>query len=319
MIESKVIIVGAGPAGSVCAWWLNKADVPALILDKQAFPRIKLCAGWTTPRVFKKLQTTPEKYPHGLIKFDKLHFHIKGKHIPVPTRQYSIRRYEFDHWLLQRSGVPIHQHEVKEIREENGYYIIDEKYRCQFLVGAGGTNCPVYRRFFKSAYPKDENLRITAMEQEFRYDYQDNRCHLWFYENDLSGYSWYVPKANGYLNVGVGGYLSVMQKKGQTIHEHWQVLKEKLAALGLVTDFHFQPKGYNYYLRAKRTALYQNTVFLVGDAAGLATLDMGEGIGPAIESGLLAAQSIITKKPYSIKSIPRYSLPGILSQIFKFR
>ncbi len=312
MIESKVIIVGGGPAGAACAWWLNKADIQALILDKQTFPRLKLCAGWITPRVLKKLQIHADDYPRGLLKFNKLHFHIKGKRIPVPTRQYSIRRYEFDHWLLQRSGVSVQQHEVKEIREENGYYIIDEKYRCQFLVGAGGTNCPVYRTFFQREYSKSPELKITAMEQEFAYDYHDPRCHLWFYENGLSGYSWYVPKANGYLNVGVGGYLSTMQANKQTIRQHWRYLAEKLRTLGLIEKFDFSPRGYNYYLRSKRTPLYQNTVFLAGDAAGLATLDMGEGIGPAIESGLLIAQSIFTKKPYSIKSIPKYSLPGIL-------
>ena len=312
MIDSKVIIVGGGPAGAACAWQLKKAQVPTIILDKETFPRVKLCAGWITPRVLKKLQLVPDKYPHGLVKFNRLHVYINGKHIPIPTRQYSIRRYEFDHWLLKRAGVPVHQHQVKTIREEKGYYIIDETYRCQFLVGAGGTNCPVYRHFFMPQFPKDDNLRVTAMEQEFPYDYHDNRCHLWFYENDLSGYAWYVPKANGYLNVGVGGYLSVMKEKGQTIQQHWQALRQKLESLGLVTDFDFRPKGYNYYLRAKRTALYQNTVFLAGDAAGLATLDMGEGIGPAIESGLLVAQSIITKKPYSVRSIPKYSLPRIV-------
>jgi len=51
---------------------------------------------------------------------------------------------------------------------------------------------------------------------------------------------------------------------------------------------------------------------VVGDAAGLATKDMGEGIGPAIESGIRAARSIAQGRPYSIRGIGKYSLPGIL-------
>ena len=51
---------------------------------------------------------------------------------------------------------------------------------------------------------------------------------------------------------------------------------------------------------------------LVGDALGLATLDMGEGIGPAIQSGQLAAEAIITGTAYSVDSIPRYSFPSLV-------
>jgi flavin-dependent dehydrogenase len=56
----------------------------------------------------------------------------------------------------------------------------------------------------------------------------------------------------------------------------------------------------------------------VGDAAGLATLDMGEGIGPAVRSGFLAAQSIINGTDYSLESISKYSfLPFFLKWVVK--
>jgi len=45
----------------------------------------------------------------------------------------------------------------------------------------------------------------VPQEEEFRYDHTNQDCQLWFLENHLPGYSWYVPKANGYVNVGVGG------------------------------------------------------------------------------------------------------------------
>ena len=105
-----------------------------------------------------------------------------------------------------------------------------------------------------------------------------------------------------------------LKKKGQTIHEHWQHFTEKLYKLNLVRGYTFAHRGYTYYLRAKKQTVYRNNAFLVGDAAGLATLDMGEGISAAIQSGLLAAQAIITGKPesYNINKIARFSLFRLL-------
>jgi flavin-dependent dehydrogenase len=55
-----------------------------------------------------------------------------------------------------------------------------------------------------------------------------------------------------------------------------------------------------------------NNTYIIGDAAGLATLDLGEGIGPAIESGILAANSIFTGRRFSERSVTRYSLIHLL-------
>ncbi len=312
MIFKETIVVGAGPAGSACAGRLREAGREVLLLDKQRFPRLKLCAGWVTPRVWKLLNTRPEDYPHTLVRLNRLIYHIHGRRIPLPTRQYSIRRTEFDHWLLQRSGAEFHQHEVRHIRQENGEYIIDETYRCRYLVGAGGTNCPVYLTFFKKHNPRKPESRIVTMEKEFPYAYRDKQCYLWFFDHDLPGYSWYVPKGGGYLNIGIGGKFSELRKKGQTIRQHWDWFLDKLRMLELIENRNISVSGYGYYLRQPLPAPQIGNAFILGDAAGLATIDMGEGIGPAIHSGLLAAEAILSGKPYSLKKVPRYSLWDLL-------
>ncbi len=312
MIESEVIIIGGGPAGSACAWQLHRHQIPALIIDKSTFPRLKLCAGWVQPRIWRQLQLGPEDYPHGLLLFKKLHFHFYGHHLPVPTRQYSIRRTEFDRWLLERSAVEVHRHRVQHIRFEDGFYVIDDRYRSRYLVGAGGTNCPVYRTFFRNSQPREEELRISTIEEEFPYDYRDKRCLLWFFEDGLPGYAWYVPKANGYLNVGIGGQYIKLRAQQKTIRSYWQPFVEKLRKLNLVNDHPFHHKGYNYYLRRKQPVVQNGRAYIVGDALGLATIDMGEGIGPAVESGILAAKAIIQNQAYTIGTIPKYSFPRIL-------
>lgn len=312
MQNAEVIVIGGGPAGSTCAWKLQQAGIETIVLDKKQFPRLKLCAGWITPKVVRDLQLDLETYPHSLLTFDRLHFRIHGRKLAVRTRQYSIRRYEFDHWLLQRAAVPVYHHAAKNIRQENGHYIIDEAYRCKYLIGAGGTNCPVYRTFFQKANPRAHELRITTMEEEFRHDFTDSNCYLWFSEKNLPGYSWYVPKGNGYLNVGIGGKFAEIKSRGETIREHWDHFVQSLANLALVTDYSFQPQGYHYYLRQNIETGQLGNAFIVGDAAGLATKDLGEGIGPAVESGILAANAIVHRTKYSLKSITKYSLLNIL-------
>ena len=312
MIEREIIIVGGGPAGATAAWKLKQAGRDVLILDKASFPRVKLCAGWVTPRVWHYLQIKPKDYPHSLIKLKKLHYYIRDRHIPLPTRQYSIRRYEFDHWLLQRSGAEVQQHRVQHIRREGNHFIIDDRYRCQYLIGAGGTNCPVYRTFFERDNVRDPFKRIATMELEYQTESHDPNCYLWFFDNDLSGYSWYVPKGNGYVNIGIGGRFADLKVKGQTIQQHWQWFANKLELKGLLNNIPRQVKGYNYYLHDDHHTVQKGNVFIVGDAAGLGTVDMGEGIAPAIQSGILAADSILTGKPYSIKMVHKYSFVDLL-------
>lgn len=312
MIESEVIIVGGGPAGAACAWKLNQARIQTLILDKTEFPRLKLCAGWVTPKVFKYLQIAPSDYPHSLLRFNTLHFSFHGKRLPVKTRQFSIRRIEFDEWLLKRAGVPIHHHEVKNIRRDGGYYILDEQYRCRYLVGAGGTNCPVYRSFFRQEHPRETDKLIVTLEAEFPNHYQNKNCYLWFFDRDLPGYSWYVPKGKQFLNIGIGAKQHDLKSGNETLRDHWNYFVERLQKNGLLEGDVPTAKGYSYYLRQKNTVIQKDTVFLAGDAAGLATLDMGEGIRPAIASGIRAANAILGISAYSVQSIGKYSFRDIL-------
>lgn len=312
MISSEVIVVGGGPAGSTCARHLQRAGVDTIVLDKQDFPRDKLCAGWITPKVIKDLKINLDNYPGSAIEFSKLNFHFYGKKLSIKTHQYSIRRFEFDNWLLQRAEVKVYKHKVDKIKEASRRYIIDDKFSCKYLVGAGGTNCPVSRQFFISENARDKMLAITAMEQELKCDYQDKNCYLWFFEDKLPGYSWYVPKGGGFLNIGIGGVKYKLKEQTTTIRQHWGKFVNHLNELDLIKDIELKPKGYNYYLKEKKNKVRTGNILVIGDAAGVATKDMGEGIGPSIESGILAARSIINNTDYSLRGITSYSFKGIL-------
>ena len=71
--------------------------------------------------------------------------------------------------------------------------------------------------------------------------------------------------------------------------------------------------GYTYYLRGRDVVRHGNAS-LAGDAAGLATTDLAEGIGPAVQSGLAVADAIAGGREPSFAHIGRKSLPPMLAE-----
>lgn len=314
---ADAIVVGGGPAGSTCAWKLREAGVNVLVLDRAAFPRTKLCAGWVTPEAIKDLELDPGDYPLSIMRFDDLHLHWKGFTARPKSRQYSIRRFEFDHFLLQRAGVGVLQHKVRDIRPKGGDYIVDGQFRCKYLVGAGGTACPVYRTLFHERNPRSRALQTATYEHEFAYDWADPACHLWFFGDGLPGYSWYVPKANGYINIGLGGMADQLKQQGGHVQDYWRKFVHRLNKCSLVSYDHFDPTGYSYFLRGDVDVVSDRNAYIVGDSVGLATRDMCEGIGPAVKSGLLAARSIVAGTDYSLTGINTLSGDGFVSRLLE--
>ena len=315
MIYAQVIIVGGGPAGSSCAGKLREHGRDCLVLDKQEFPRPKLCAGWITPQVLSSLNCKVSDYPHALTIYDRFRIHLHGRELKVPVRQFAVRRVEFDDWLLRRSGATVAVHEVNEIVKDGDYYVIDAQYCCRYLVGAGGTWCPVFRTFFRPVAPRSEHLQIIALEAEFPYEYKDANCHLWLGQNRLPGYAWYVPKRDGYVNIGIGGYAKKLKANDDSIHRHWLLFRDELQQLGLVENSPAAARGNIYYIRDRVTRVQKERIFLTGDAAGLATRDMGEGIGPAILSGILAAEAIVSGKLLTFRLIKNKSFPAFSTSL----
>jgi flavin-dependent dehydrogenase len=312
MIHAQAIVVGAGPAGSAAAFELKKRSVHTLILDKSVFPRNKVCAGWITPRVLDLLDLIPRNYPHTMTEFHRLHFHLLGQTLAVKTRQYAIRRYEFDQWMVNRAkrvGARIHAHRVEKITQSKGQYIIDDRYSCDFLIGAGGTHCPVQQTLFNDLHPRSGKGLIAAVEAEYHGKALDRRCHIWFFHDKVPGYGWYLPKQGGYVNVGIGGKLLKLKHQGRTIMAHWQSFIKTLFDLSILSSIPPHPRGHTYFLRQPR--LHASTrignALLAGDAAGLATLDMGEGIAAAIASGIQAAEAVTKGHPQSLDHLPRFS------------
>jgi len=309
-----VLIVGGGPAGSACAWRLVQAGLDVVVMDKCKFPRQKVCAGWITPQVVEALGIDLADYaavnvlqPIDAFRIGFLHGPAKEFSYPH-TVSYGIRRYEFDDFLLRRSGARLMLGEpVTSIERRDGHWRVNGRLAAPLVIGAGGNFCPVARLL------KDHDASepvVAAQEVEFEMDKkQQAACRVrgempeLYFCPDLKGYGWCFLKGN-YLNVGLGRQDT--RKLGGHVHDFCDWLAESGRIEGGL-QHRFRGHAYLLYGDGHR-ALTSDGLLLIGDAAGLAYAKSGEGIRPAIESGLLAAQTVLECQPdYSQANLMRYS------------
>jgi geranylgeranyl reductase family protein len=297
MEHRDVVIVGAGPAGSSCAWALRHAGLDVLIVDRQKFPRNKTCAGWITPEVLEALEISPREY--GVIRLIQpvSAFRlgvIGGRAVDVAYDRpisYGIRRVEFDYYLVKRSGATFRpETQVASLLRENKLWVIDGWLTTPVIVGAGGTSCPVARLL--NAHPQPGSLVLTQ-ETEVEIDpAADSRIRPgipeFHFAPDFTGYGWVFRKGQ-YVTVGYGG------RDSCGIHDRLSGFLEFLQQQGRSPDLRSAAwHGHSYLLHgqgARRTVV--EGALLVGDAAGLACPTSGEGIRSAVESGIMAAETIL--------------------------
>jgi flavin-dependent dehydrogenase len=312
-VRSDVLIVGGGPAGSACAWKLRRAGLDVLVVDGAPFPRDKVCAGWITPQVVDDLALDLEAYAQGrtlqaitgfcagVIGSD--HEVVIGYDRPV---SYGIRRCEFDHYLLQRSQA---RHElgapIQTLERHDGLWIATPggpgarhpkaRFTAPMLVGAGGHWCPVARMLNPHPREKEDAPTVVAQEAEFpvsgpdaaRFATAPDTPDLYF-SPDLTGYGWCFRK-QGYLNVGFG---SLDVRSCQKATERFIAFLKARGKIPAATSWRW--RGHAYLVSTpRRRRVSGDGVLIIGDAAGLAYPQSGEGIRPAIESGLIAATTLI--------------------------
>ena len=326
MERFDAIVVGGGPAGSTCAWQLRRAGLDVAVFDKRDFPRDKVCAGWVTPAVVATLRLDLDEYRSGRVLQPIRSFRtgsMAGRMVETcydEVVSYGIRRYEFDHYLLERSGAKLFTgRPVKNLERvhagggsgnggsgENGgsgggvavasgrpVWRVNGVAEAPVVVGAGGHFCPIARRL--GAKVGSTESIVSAHEIEFEMtDIQRAGCAVaeetpeLFFCEDLQGYGWVFRKQN-VLNVGLG------REDHRNIADHVRRFCEWLAERGRIpADMPSKFKGHAYILhgRSRRTVSGGDGLVLAGDAIGLAYDRSGEGIRPAVESAVMAAEAI---------------------------
>jgi len=299
MRRCDAVVVGGGPAGSSCAWALRRAGADVVVIDRASFPRDKVCAGWVTPAVVSALALDTDEYRRGRT-FQPITAFRTGR-IDVTSRDvetryeravsFGIRRCEFDHYLLCRSGAEVRPGTaLSGLRRDGERWIVNDEIEAPVVVGAGGHFCPVARHLGGGG--GGEPI-VAAQEYEVPLDPAED-CPVrpeapeLYFAPDLKGYGWCFRK-QGVVNVGYGRFGS------ERLSAHVAGFLDFLRGRGrLPASVTGRLKGHAYliYGSAPRP-LVDNGVLLVGDAAGLAYAQSGEGIRPAVESGLLAARVLL--------------------------
>ena len=319
MQKYDVLIVGGGPAGSTLAYSLlhssrSSSELKIAILDKKSFPRQKVCAGWVTPEVMRVLNIDLEDYARGRVlqKINGFKVSLVGQdqvesHYPGDPVSYGIRRVEFDDYLLQRCGAELILGEpFNKMEKTNNGWRVNDNYEASLVIGAGGHYCPVARAIASKGVSE---LAVVAQEVEFEMNEQQKaECVIkqevpeLFFTPDLMGYGWVFRKGD-FLNIGLG------REDRSKLSGHVKAFCEYLTGLGKIpSDITDKYNGHAYllYNHSIRKMVADN-VLLIGDSAGLAYPQSGEGIRPAVESAILAAEVIREcERDFSSENLRRY-------------
>ncbi len=293
--QYDAIIVGAGPSGSTAAFVLAQAGLKVALVDKSEFPRDKLCGGGLTGRSIKAFKEIFACDLKDILEFEShgIAFYNKGQYLNKLENYQSLNfiyRCDFDHYLASKA-------EQAGAEFIQGFNIADidaatntitdkqgKQYHANFIVGADGIKSIVSRKIFSQSF--DKNRYAIAMEAEIDRDAFGRHVHLpeIYYGSVEWGYGWVFPKKDR-ITVGIAG-----------LYKHNKDIKKLFVNflqndLGLSTDVAM--KGYYLPFGQYNKKLAKGSVLLVGDAAGLVDPITGEGIAFALESGQMAAQSII--------------------------
>lgn len=291
--QFDVIVVGAGPAGSAAAHTLARNGATVCIIDKQVFPRDKLCGGLLSRRsrkIFAEIFDTSWEPVVEDVSRD-IDFYFRNQHLNSARDCEELtftRRCRFDAFLLNlaeqagatlRLGTGVKTVDIGKntVALRNGPTI-----KSTYIIGADGVNSVVAKSLYGRAFHPD---RIAfCLETEIPRDLLENVSTPEIYFGLARwGYGWVFPKRDT-LTVGIGG----LHRKNRDLKTQFtRFLKERFDTLP-----DLKIKGHHIPFGDYRSPPGRDSVLLCGDAAGLVDPITGEGIAFAMQSGHRAGLAI---------------------------
>ncbi len=285
MQQFDVVIIGGGPSGTSTGAMLVKKGISTCIIDKQTFPRKKLCAGGITPQakaLYDEIFGTENyTFSDGTDVFD---IYFMEKFILKGDSLYHlnfVRRNVFDNELLtcfkKLGGKTIEgKRAVKFDLENNVVTLSDgEQIGYKVLVGADGATS-----MLRSQFNKDYKPNIFCMEAYLKNTQDTHSVAL--YAGKGGGYGWVFPHGD---TVAVG-YCGPTSRSKQNCDEFKDFIK--------LTGFECEDsdlKGAFIPTVPVEVPCYKNAL-LVGDAGGFVFPFTGEGLCFAAYTGMRASETI---------------------------
>jgi geranylgeranyl reductase family protein len=320
-----VVVVGAGPAGASAAYVLARAGFRVAVVEREAFPRDKLCGGGLTGRaqkVYDSLFPAPWDEVIDCVS-GGLHFYRDGRYVNGVDDYRPIHltmRVNFDAFLMDfaiGAGAEfIQQNAVAEIAADRGGLLLRDGRRlgARCIVGADGANSRVAAAVLQQVSDIDEfalGLEIELPKALFPREVAAPEVHFGCVE---WGYGWVFPKKDS-LTIGIGG----LRSKNPDMRPLFEAFLRQTC--GFLPDI--RPRGHHFPYGNYPAEPGVANVLLVGDAAGLVEPLTGEGLAYAMQSGKLAGEAIVEalREGRPETALQRY-LPGyrsITSDIDKAR
>ena len=354
--QADVIVVGAGPAGSTAAYHLAQAGVDVLLLEKTAFPREKVCGDGLTPRAVKQLITLGlDLDAPGWIRNHGLRIVGGGHHLELawpdlasyPNYGLVRTRLDFDEILArhaEKAGARLQERSAVTgpVLAEDGRVVgvtakpVDDRgrrvgaevsYRAPVVVAADGVSARLALALGlqkRDDRPLGVAVRTYYTSPRHDDDWMESWLELWDgtpgASNLLPGYGWMFGVGDGTVNVGLGilntskafqkvDYKDLLRRWLEHTPEEWgfreQNMVGKIGGAAL-------PMGFN------RKPHYTRGVLLVGDSGGMVNPMNGEGIAYAMESGEMAAQTVIQAlgRPAAERERALHAYPAALDSTY---
>ncbi len=305
--EFDLVVVGGGPAGSAAAKRCAGRGLKTLLLEKRKLPRNKVCTGMIMSEMAQTLirdefgqppreaLTTP---PHIL----GLKFRADGAEtLTLERRMPFAWRNDFDYWLnrvAREAGAELwDKAKVKSIAENEDSYTLyletegkSQFLKAKFIIGADGTLSMVRKALFPEVPMRVQlNLRLCY---QGTLNLEPEYVH-YFYLPDLTGF-----------DVNFKGDFFLLELTPRPAQGNGADIVQRAEAW-LVRDYGLVPgskplwrDGCYEPAMSRRPfpgpfPLAKDNALIVGNAAGLNIPMTGEGIGTAIQSGLMAAEAVI--------------------------
>jgi len=285
-----VAIVGGGPAGSSCAVFCALAGLRTLVLEREKFPREKVCGDCLNPSCWPVLEhlgvaQQVRALPHS--KLESVEFIAIDGHqviVDLPTGEQceiSVKRCLFDDVLLKRArdvGAQVREETTVTSLANNGNWKIEtatgESFSAQVLVGADGRNSTVARLCNLLPHPARERVALQAhvpLPRNF-----GRRIVLQFLPQ---GYSGQAPVNDAELNLCLVGTPPTISELRQWAQRHFEIAADQ--SWRTITPLTRSP-----------VPCAHNDLFFIGDAARVVEPFTGDGIYYAMRSSELAAIAI---------------------------
>lgn len=338
-----LIIVGGGPAGAAAALYAQRSGLAALLLDKQCFPRDKICGDALSGKavailhelgLFEEVCNLPGAAIARIVfgspdataasidlrRYD-LRDALTGRVLPMEG--FVIRRTVFDDFLFAKAraaavnalegfAVGALLREGEQVCGVRGRTADGTRldFRAPLVLGCDGFNSVVARQ--SGLYRHESRHWMVALRQYFEgVAGLSDQIELHFIDEVRPGYFWIFPLEGRRANVGIGMDHRAIKARGID-------LKEVLAAAVESQTFGARfrdarpleaPVGWNLPVGSRRRPAYGNGFLLLGDAAGLIDPFTGEGIGNALYSARFAVETAVQARAagdYSAGFLRRY-------------